>query len=79
MKFGFITFRSVTVAQRGERVLQKAGIDCSLQRTPKRMAERGCSYCLRLRQRDLDRSVALLEQGNVPISQVYGEWEGEEH
>ena len=75
MEYGFITFRSVTVAQRGERVLQKEGISCALRRTPKWMAEQGCSYCLRLRSRELDRGVAVLQRNNVPISKVYGEWE----
>ena len=77
MKYGFITFRSVTVAQRGERVMQRAGVDCTLQRTPKWMAERGCSYCLRLRQRDLEMAETLLRDANVPVSKVYGQWEEE--
>ena len=34
MKFFYITFRSVTYAQRGERTLQKAGLRCTLLRTP---------------------------------------------
>ena len=77
MKYGFITFRSVTGAQRGERVMQRAGVDCTLQRTPKWMAERGCSYCLRLRQRDLEMAETLLRGANVPVSKVYGQWEEE--
>ena len=34
MRSDYITFRSVTVAQRGERLLRSGGIDCVLQRTP---------------------------------------------
>ena len=41
-----ITFRSVTPAQRGENALRKAGISCSLRRTPKVLAEQGCGYSL---------------------------------
>ena len=44
-----ITFRSVTLAQKGERALKQAEIFCSLQRTPKMLSERGCGYCLRIR------------------------------
>ena len=75
MEYGFITFRSVTVAQRAERSLGRSGIGCTLQRTPKTMAERGCSYCLRLRQRHIDRALAVLQRENIPISRVY---DGEE-
>ena len=37
MRSDYITFRSVTVAQRGERLLRSGGIDCVLQRTPRWM------------------------------------------
>jgi len=71
MKTEFITFRSVTPAQRGQRVLQKAGVDVILQRTPRWMEERGCGYCLRLRPGDLLRAVELLRRENVAFSKVY--------
>ena len=70
MKTEFITFRSVTPAQRGQRVLQKAGVDVILQRTPRWMEERGCGYCLRLRPQDAHRSVQLLRLGGVTYSKV---------
>ena len=47
MKYSLITFRSVTPAQRGERVLQRQGYSCSLQRTPRWMQEQGCGYSIR--------------------------------
>ena len=65
-----ITFRSVTLAQRGERTLRTGGVDCSLQRTPRWMEERGCGYCLRLRPQDAHRSVQLLRMGGVTYSKV---------
>lgn len=71
MKTEFITFRSVTPAQRGQRVLQKAGVDVVLQRTPRFMEERGCGYCLRLRPADLHRAVEFLRRENVAFSKVY--------
>ena len=46
MKFYYITFRSVTFAQRGEKVLKKEGIRCTLLRTPRWMEEQGCGYAL---------------------------------
>ena len=71
MDMFMMTFRSVTPAQRGQRVLQKAGVDVILQRTPRFMEERGCGYCLRLRPGDLHRAVELLRRENVAFSKVY--------
>ena len=71
MKTEFITFRSVTPAQRGQRVLQKAGVDVVLQRPPRFMEERGCGDCLRLRPADLHRAVEFLRRENVAFSKVY--------
>ena len=71
MRMNFITFRSVTPAQRGQRLLQQAGIECALLRTPRWMEERGCGYCLRLRQTETDRAVAVLRQGKLGFSKVY--------
>ena len=67
----YITFRSVTLAQRGERALRRGGVDCMLQRTPRWMEERGCGYCLRLRPQEALRAVELLRQETVPYSRLY--------
>ena len=72
MRAYYITFRSVTLAQRGERVLRRGGVDCALQRTPRWMEERGCGYCLRLRPRDGVRAVELLRRDNAAFSRIYG-------
>ena len=67
----FITFRSVTIAQRGEGILRKAGIACQLLRTPKWMEEQGCGYCLRLRSGDIDGIRKLLRSSNVQFRKIY--------
>ena len=71
MKYCMITFRSVTPAQRGEGTLRKAGMECTLQRTPRWMEEQGCGYSLRLRPADGARGVALLRANQVPFRKVY--------
>lgn len=65
-----VTFRSVTPAQRGERILRTAGVDCTLQRTPRWMEERGCGYCLRLQPQVAARAVQLLKAGGISFSKV---------
>jgi len=71
MKVSFITFRSVTYAQRGERVLLSGGIRSQLQRTPRWMEEQGCGYCLRLREEDRLEAAALLQRAGVPFRRIY--------
>ena len=71
MKYCLITFRSVTPAQRGEGLLRKAGLECSIQRTPRWMEEQGCGYCLRLRQRELVRARELLMKNGVQLRRTY--------
>ncbi len=76
MKYDYITFRSVTFAQRGERVLRRSGVNCTLSRTPRWMEEQGCGYCLRLGPGAGAGAVALLRAGAVPFSKVYETKEG---
>ncbi|MBQ7801838.1 MAG: DUF3343 domain-containing protein [Oscillospiraceae bacterium] len=71
MSVYFITFRSVTLAQRGEQILRRAGIRCSLQRTPRWMEEQGCGYCLRVRPEDGGSTVQALRQHQVQFRKVY--------
>ena len=71
MKFYYITFRSVTFAQRGEKVLESGGIRCSLQRTPRWMEEQGCGYCLRVWTKDPGPALELLRQQRIPMRRVY--------
>ena len=66
-----VTFRSVTFAQKGERTLRRGGLDCRLARTPKHLSERGCGYCLRLRENDAITAVAMLREAAVEFEKVY--------
>ena len=67
----FITFRSVTIAQRGEGLLRKKGIPCQLLRTPRWMEEQGCGYCLRLRREEIETVAQLLRDSNILFRKIY--------
>ena len=71
MKEYYVTFRSVTHGQRGERLLRSAGISCNLIRTPRWMEARGCGYSLRLKSGDISREVNLLRRENVTWQKMY--------
>jgi len=71
MKFCMITFRSVTPALRGEGVLKRAGLDCSIQRTPRWMEEQGCGYSLRVRCQEVMQGLEILRSNDIPFRKVY--------
>ena len=71
MKFYYITFRSVTFAQRAEKLLIGADIRCSLQRTPRWMEAQGCGYALRIWAKEPESAVHLLQRNNIPMRRLY--------
>ena len=71
MNVYFITFRSVTLAQRGEAVLMGEGQRAVLTRTPRWMEERGCGYSLRLRCDHVEIWAALLRRRGIEFRKVY--------
>ena len=71
MKFYYITFRSVTFAQRGEQVLNKGGFHCTLLRTPKWMESQGCGYSIRIWTDDIREVMALLRKHKVLLRKLY--------
>ena len=66
MKSYFITFRSVTYAQRGEQALKKGGLKCRLRRTPRWMEERGCGYGVEVTAFDLREALEDLRRQQIP-------------
>lgn len=73
MKFYYITFRSVTFAQRAERVLNTAGIHCTLLRTPKWMEAQGCSYSLRIWAAEITPAIEMLRKNQVSWRKIYAQ------
>ena len=71
MMTDYITFRSVTVAQRGEKILNAAGIRCVVRRTPRWMEEQGCGYCIRLSGAEVPDALALLQKNQLSWRKVY--------
>ena len=71
MKIYFITFRSVTLAQRGEKLLSRENTRCILQRTPRWMEEQGCGYALKIFTKDVIPAVDILRENNLPLRRVY--------
>jgi hypothetical protein len=71
MKFSFITFRSVTFAQSGQRSLKRVGIETILRRTPKGLEQRGCGYSLQLKSVSASQAVEQLRREGIEFSKLY--------
>lgn len=71
MKTFFLTFRSITQAQRAERAYGRAGMACILRRTPRWMEERGCGYGVEVKCQDLRRALEVLRQEKISFRKSY--------
>ena len=58
-------------AQKGERALKKAGINCHMQRTPKALSARGCGYCLKVRGAEAMAAVMVLGENQIVYEKTY--------
>ena len=67
----YITFRSITRAQKGSRLLESAGIHHQMLRTPKIIADQGCGYALRVRRDTARMAVEALRQNEIVYQRVY--------
>lgn len=67
----YITFRSITFAQRAERILNRQNIRCSIRRTPRWMEEQGCGYYLRIRHADIEAVLDLLYSQHISYKKMY--------
>lgn len=75
MRFYFITFRSVTFAQRAEKLLSQRGFRVSLMRTPRWMEEQGCGYALKIWAEDISPVAKLLRENKVQLRKIYAQLE----
>jgi len=66
-----ILYRSITQAQRAARILERAGINCRVMRTPRSISTEGCGYCLGISERWLSKALVLLRQEPGKINRVY--------
>ncbi len=73
-----ITFRSVTHAQNGGRVLSENGILSHLVRPAAVLARGSCGYALRINAVGAQKAVFLLRRKNVPFAGTFYELPGGE-
>ena len=66
-----IIARSVTYAQRMQRVLARAGIRCQIFRAPRELTELGCAYAVRIAVSDLPGALTALHRDGLDPVQIF--------
>lgn len=66
-----IMCRSVTYAQKVVQTLERAGIRCRMIRSPSAISPSGCSYSVRIAQKDLSTVLTLLYRFRLPYVGIY--------
>lgn len=78
MKQIWISFRSLTYAQRAARILERRGISSALVRLPQGVSKKGCGYALILRSRAKE-ALETLDANNLAWGQSFERLESGEY
>lgn len=62
--------RSLTLAQRAARALQRGGVFASVTKAPQSANPGGCTYGVKIAQRNLSAAQALLERAEIHVEKV---------
>ena len=63
--------RSMTLAQRTARVLQRAGLFASITKAPQSANPDGCTYGVKIGARSLERALETLRAQDIPIGAIF--------
>ena len=71
MEHYLIIARSVTYAQRMQRVLGRAGIRSRIFRAPRDLTDRGCAYAVQISDSDLTAALTALHRESLDPVQIF--------
>lgn len=71
MEYAVIILSSVTYAKRVEKECEKYGITCTIGHTPAQIAQRGCSFMVKVRMCDLKKVMELIDKLMLKTFGVY--------
>ena len=67
----FILVRTVTYAQRMEKVLTRAGVRCQIFRAPRELTESGCAYTVRVVTGDIVTVLYMLRRESLNPEKIF--------
>ena len=71
MVYYLIICRSLTYAQRTAAALERAGITAFIMRSPRSISETGCNHAVKISERRLTDSLAVLNRVGLSPERVY--------
>ena len=71
MEHYFILARSVTFAQRMQKLLERNGIRCQIARAPRDMTDLGCAYTVRVAAENLPAALTILRGTSLAPVQIF--------
>lgn len=63
--------RSLTYAQRASRALERIGITAIITKAPKSATGQGCSYSVKVSEKNLTRSIATLSEAGLGPTKIF--------
>lgn len=66
-----IVCRSLTYAQKIVQILERGGIRSWMLRSPASMSPSGCSYAVKIAQRDLPRALTMMNHFHLSYIGIY--------
>lgn len=66
-----LLFRSLTSAQRAERILRKQGISAFVARVPGNIPTSGCGYCIKIEEKWLKEALEALKSSDMNPTKIY--------
>ncbi len=77
MKQYWISFRSLTYAQRASRVLERKGVTATIVRLPQGVSKKGCGYAV-IQRGSYREAIRILEELRLPWGQIFARSESGE-
>ncbi len=77
MRLNWITFRSLTYAQRAAVTLERKGITATIKRAPHELTQKGCAYAVIVRRSPRD-ALRILDENRIPFERCYDRLENGE-
>ena len=71
MEHYLILARSVTYAQRMQKVLARAGVRSRIFRAPREVTELGCAYAVRVEHYEIQKAVRVIRGEGLPFVQIF--------
>lgn len=66
-----IMCRTISYAQRGERILGRNNIASYIVKAPQHLTSEGCSYGLRVGERSRDKAVVILRNSGIRLGKIF--------